>query len=174
VQNFSERLTAIWRESKISKGVIADQLGVALSTVSRWFGGKVPSSHHLHGLADLLGVDAQWLLHGGQEKTPNRIMEPDSTVTPRFNEPPSIYGNPPDFRQVLEDVILLSEPSAVQDMLQSMVKEFESGDMRRAGRFSILTDTIRRVRPGLLTIRAPVSYLDRPDDKPEPEPEPEP
>lgn len=68
MQNFSTRLAEAIAKSGKSKGALAANAGVALSTVSRWLGGTIPKADTLGVAAQFLGVSAKWLLTGeGQE-----------------------------------------------------------------------------------------------------------
>jgi transcriptional regulator with XRE-family HTH domain len=64
VQNFAQRLGVAISSSGKSKGALAADAGVALSTVSRWCSGVVPKAETLDQIARFLGVDAKWLLTG--------------------------------------------------------------------------------------------------------------
>jgi len=64
VQNFAHRLGVAISSSGKSKGALAADAGVALSTVSRWCAGVIPTAETLDQIAQFLGVDAKWLLSG--------------------------------------------------------------------------------------------------------------
>jgi hypothetical protein len=153
-----------------------DQAGVALSTYYRWRDGSVPHDRTAHSVATYLGVNADWLLRGRGDMTPNPA--PRAGLGGGDAGPPLLRDAAPqamrhdDMRALLEDIVGWAEASAIRQHLQDIVRRMDEGDLSLAGAFSVLIDTIRLVRPGLLTIRTPVSYLDQPEKKTEPEPEP--
>lgn len=65
MQNFPQRLESAIQRSGKQKGELAEHCGVALSTVSRWLGGSVPKAETLDRISGFLGVDAKWLIFGG-------------------------------------------------------------------------------------------------------------
>lgn len=76
MQNFPSRLEEALKRAGLSKGALAAGTNVALSTVSRWFGGAVPKWETVYQIGNLLGVDANWLLTGEGSPDPNERRAP--------------------------------------------------------------------------------------------------
>lgn len=85
MKNFSSRLEhAIWL-GRQPKGDLARHMKVALSTVSRWLGGTMPSSDKILQIAAFLGVDAMWLTHGiGEPPDSNSSLLREDITPYRF------------------------------------------------------------------------------------------
>ena len=62
---FSARLTKLLDERGISRAELARRMGIAWSSVDRWFNGSVPHRATLERLAEMLKVNGDWLRDGG-------------------------------------------------------------------------------------------------------------
>lgn len=76
MHNFPARLEEALKRAGLSKGALAQGTNVALSTVSRWFGGAVPKWETVYQIGNLLGVDANWLLTGEGSPDPAERRAP--------------------------------------------------------------------------------------------------
>ncbi len=64
MSDFVTRLEQALGRTGLNKGQLATRCGVALSTVSRWYKGTPPHDSTVARVAQVLGVDRGWLLHG--------------------------------------------------------------------------------------------------------------
>lgn len=72
---FGERLKNAREASGMSQKVIANRIGVKLTTVEKWESGKLdPRANRLQMLASLLNVPLLWLLAGSQQ-IPNPTVD---------------------------------------------------------------------------------------------------
>jgi len=85
--DFSGRLELALRRAGMTKGGLAESLGVPASTVSRWKGIHHPSPVLMNGVAKTLGVRREWLVAG---------LEP-------MADPVNYLGSPPDPSGVIND-----------------------------------------------------------------------
>jgi len=72
---FAERMELLLFENRMNRSQLARRLGVAVSTVHRWFvRGSVPSLETLSQIADIFNVDIKWLIGEQEERktTPDR------------------------------------------------------------------------------------------------------
>ena len=134
MQNFSERLEAAWRSSSLKKGDIARELGVALSTVSRWFNGTVPDSENLHLLAKLLGVDASFLTGADRIGAKYSSSIERSPTLKEDSQPPDAGGINED------DLIQLAHMLIIRMQNEQNPKLEDLATARRA------LETLRRMR----------------------------
>lgn len=65
----TEKLNSLRTESGLSQSTLAEQMGVARQTVSRWESGEaVPTRENLRRLSELYGVPVGYLLNDGMER----------------------------------------------------------------------------------------------------------
>lgn len=62
---------------RFNRSSLGKALNVTHSTVARWLAGSVPGGESLQSLAQLLCVDAQWLLYGTGAAKPYEIAKSD-------------------------------------------------------------------------------------------------
>lgn len=77
---FAERMELLLFEKRMNRSQLARKLGVAVSTVHRWFvRGSMPSLETLSQIADIFGVDIKWLM-GEQEERSLIPVQPEPKV----------------------------------------------------------------------------------------------
>lgn len=77
---FAERMELLLFEKRMNRSQLARKLGVAVSTVHRWFvRGSMPSLETLSQIADIFGVDIKWLM-GEQEERSLVPVQPEPKV----------------------------------------------------------------------------------------------
>lgn len=136
MENFATRLTAAWKASPLKKGDIAERLGVALSTVSRWFKGTIPERGTLSDLAALLDVDAEWLLGDEAKSRPPHQRHPErrggSSESARLKEPRSTYdhksGDPIDLEDMISQLVAAIPHSTILTVVGDLLDKAEDGD----------------------------------------------
>lgn len=77
-RTFLDRLNIALAESGISRSALADHLGTAKSTITRWSHGAIPRAEVIRSIAELTGVRTLWLATG---------MEPMHAPSPTSSEP---------------------------------------------------------------------------------------
>lgn len=77
---FAERLELLMFEKRMNRSQLARRLGVAVSTVHRWFvRGSTPNLETLSQIADIFDVDLKWLM-GEQEERRIVPAQPETEV----------------------------------------------------------------------------------------------
>jgi transcriptional regulator with XRE-family HTH domain len=87
---FAERLRLLMYEKDLNRSQVARRLGVAVSTVHRWFvRDSVPNIETIEKLADLFGVSDMWLRGLTEDRNAGKTFEdtqPAETETDTIKE----------------------------------------------------------------------------------------
>ena len=91
--SLSERLKSAMKKSGFTQASLAEAVGMAQSSVWKLVSGEASSSRRLVDIARVLGVDAEWLQHGGNsEIVKNKALPPFETMTGKYTELAVIKG----------------------------------------------------------------------------------
>ena len=87
---FTSRLITLLEVAHVTQAAIAKHLGVSEGTVSAWVNGAIPHRRTAKALADIFGVNLEWLLYGkGDKLPPGRYeMHIKGIGTPEKFDPP--------------------------------------------------------------------------------------
>lgn len=67
---FTSRLITLLEVAHVTQAAVANHLGVSEGTVSAWVNGAIPHRRTAKALADIFGVNLDWLLYGKGDKLP--------------------------------------------------------------------------------------------------------
>jgi transcriptional regulator with XRE-family HTH domain len=109
------RVQRIMRMLNLTQRQLAEQLGVTQPAVSKYLQGRIPPAEIVLQLAQLAGVDMEWILTGEEHKAAGRVAESRANYHLAGSISEQLYRLPPDIRQDLER------------LLDSMVKHCVSG-----------------------------------------------
>ncbi|WP_272684670.1 helix-turn-helix domain-containing protein [Providencia sp. PROV130] len=100
--SLSERLKSAMKNSGFTQASLAEAVGMAQSSVWKLVSGEASSSRRLVDIARVLGVDAEWLQHGGDTETArNKALPPFEVMTGKYAELAVLKGNKPTHNQFL-------------------------------------------------------------------------
>jgi len=149
--NFSENLNLAWKKSGLSKGDIAERLGVERSTVSRWFAGTVPSQAYLSRLANLIGTTEQFLVYGkvaSDAKSETLAVKESGPDAPyRTKKDTEVVDEMIFMKGLLEEFLDTTSEENLLKMLQKFGNQLVVGDLKAASQSKILINMIRERRP---------------------------
>ncbi|EQB4330062.1 helix-turn-helix domain-containing protein [Providencia stuartii] len=92
--SLSERLKSAMKNSGFTQASLAEAVGMAQSSVWKLVSGEASSSRRLVDIARVLGVDAEWLQHGGESETlKNKPLPPFEIMTGKYTELAVIKGD---------------------------------------------------------------------------------
>lgn len=95
--SFARRLKAMMRERDISASQLARLVGVSGMAVSNWRNGTIPRPEKLARIAQVLGVNPQFLMNGIAEETaPTRTRTVGEIIDEAQREIARISGLPLD------------------------------------------------------------------------------
>ena len=127
-QNYFSRLEQALSLRDKAKGALAQHLGIALSTVSRWRE-AIPKAETVQATADWLSVDAKWLMTGKGE-VPRGLENAESYGKPNesgigespcvVREDSPIYGARTTLSHEEEMKIVFAKVGEVIDLLEKM------------------------------------------------------
>lgn len=95
---FKSRLNGLMEKYSVRQSAIAKSLDVSQAAVSGWVNGKIPVRRTAKALADVFGVNVDWLLYGEGDKLPPGRAEPIISPGPipkTFDPPLSEKGGWP-------------------------------------------------------------------------------
>jgi len=81
-QAFKERLGYLLYKYSVNKSELARKLGIAFSTVHRWFNeDRMPNYVTLQRLADMFGVSVEWLMGQTDSINDEEVFDPATMLT---------------------------------------------------------------------------------------------
>lgn len=81
-QVFKDRLGYLLYKYSVNKSELARKLGIAFSTVHRWFNeDRMPNYVTLQKLADIFGVSVEWLMGQTDSVNEEEIFDPSTMLT---------------------------------------------------------------------------------------------
>ena len=81
-QVFKDRLGYLLYKYSVNKSELARKLGIAFSTVHRWFNeDRMPNYVTLQKLADMFGVSVEWLMGQTDLVNEEEIFDPSTMLT---------------------------------------------------------------------------------------------
>lgn len=132
--DFSDRLKSKREELGLTQLILANKLGISLSSVQNYESGKLPRGEHLLGLSRVLSCSIDWLMFGEEAHSLN------SQPLPATGEPPPLDD---DFK--------------MSDMLTMTAEVLESETIFRTA----LASNIRAFHQAVRSERTLSSLIDR-------------
>lgn len=80
-QVFQDRLAYLLYKYSVNKSELARKLGLAISTVHRWFNeGRMPTYETIQKLADMFGVSVEWLMGKTDMVEEGEVFDPSTML----------------------------------------------------------------------------------------------